>query len=99
MWGHKDAEDMDAGRRRNSTRYKARTVSSELLIENGAKRGPSLCSIKNLTQKFQRELLDRLVGQMLLTGHFGKGNSIMETISFCQLCFGNEFTTGLETEI
>lgn len=55
MWGHKDAEDMDAGRRRNSTRYKARTVSSELLIENGAKRGPSLCSIKNLTQKFQRD--------------------------------------------
>lgn len=35
------------------TRYKARTVSSELLIENGAKRGSSLCNIKNLTQKFQ----------------------------------------------
>lgn len=65
---------MDAGRRRNSTRYKARTVSSELLIEN-------------LTQKFQGELLDRLVGQMLLTGHFGKGHSIMETISFLPIMF------------
>lgn len=82
------------------TRYKARTVSSELLIENEAKRGSSLCNIKNLTQKFQGELLDKLVGQMLLIGHFGKGNIIMETISFFPIMFWRlEFTTVLETEI
>lgn len=34
------------------TCYKARTVSFALLIENGAKRGPSVCNIKNITQKF-----------------------------------------------
>lgn len=63
--------------------YEATRVSSELLTENrGQREAPSLCDIKNLTQKLQGELPGRQRRLMPLMGCSGKGDNSMETISF-----------------